>query len=172
MAREGYIFSDTRNSPQSDYSGRSDGAGLENYFSSTVINTWDGGKSLDVFRARTRSDIPEREMREIEKYMTAKKHEKVEKDGMLEKNIVWNLGGNKMPAPKGPRLQRFELAPSASSAGTKDNKNSPANRVGRGVETKQRQLRQLKTWLVENGRQQESERIEPVPIDDLREYMI
>ena len=77
-----------------------------------------------------------------------------------------------MPAPKGPRLQRFELAPSASSAGTKDNKNSPANRVGRGVETKQRQLRQLKTWLVENGRQQESERIEPVPIDDLREYMI
>jgi len=33
---------------------------------------------LDVFRARTRSDIPEREKREIEKYMTVKKHEKVE----------------------------------------------------------------------------------------------
>ena len=33
VAREGYTFSDTRNSPQSDYSGRSDGAGLENHFS-------------------------------------------------------------------------------------------------------------------------------------------
>jgi len=59
-----------------------------------------GGKSLDVFRARTRSDIPVREKREIEKYMTAKKHEKVEKDGMLEKNIVWNLGVTKCQLPR------------------------------------------------------------------------